>query len=1216
MRDRAVVDVAERNSQGGAELWSTGSGRAHVIAFVTNRPWELDIDALVVSVGADGLGRLAAAVQGALPQLDLEQIDLASVVPDRPMELDLGPPTSSHLRWLILASVGEVATAKGPPRPAMLRAIEIAIKASLSAADARGARRIGLPLLGTGVVGLTPRPVARVTVQAVRTWLETRKSRVESVVMFDREPAIIETLTAEWRESEPQTAQRVPNLPSLPLRPAAREILLLALSIADARGGGDATGLDVLLACLVQPEHTKLDKGELALGATAAVVRAVPESADERVAAALSAVGIDRSKVDLSGRGSIDDPRLRPIVSAAAEVASVVGATEIWSHHVAAAAIVSRPPLPRPVLGALGVDEARLRAALRDAIQQQWPDESAAPWDSVLGPVSRGTGSTEFEIATSAPPSMRSSETAAALVRDYMAGYANDAVVGEDLLGISNEVEALATLLASRALEPPLALGLFGDWGTGKTFFMTKLQDRIRNKALFERHKSEPRTKTSYCESIVQINFNAWHYVDKELWASLANAIFEGLDEAVTTKDLTAAGLETRAQKRLRLLAEQDANRRSLEDAKVAQAEAQAAVEAASARLVALDSADDELAQSVGIGDIVAGVYRVATAVPEIGAQADAIVKQVDKKINEAANALRVPAKDLRAELAAGPRGRLRVGWALVLRRPAMRLFALIAVVSLMVVGLWLWAAVGQPFLGVLAAVTSVAAVVGAAWRAATPAIRILADARREARQLIEAKRNDAKVAVEKRRRDAKQIADNVQPEIADRLTRDAELKEQLEETEPGQAMAKFIRMRRASNAYTSRLGVVAQARDDFEQLTAYLAAETTEGPVIDQTTRARLVPPVDRIMLYIDDLDRCTEKQVVDVLQAVHLLLAFKLFVVVVAVDPRWLLHSLRVQSRALDQRQDAERAAASPSSDETDTGAEWEATPMDYLEKIFQVPFALWPMDSVGFGRLITDLSKDGPAEAVAEVDGGGNGTNVAHDLGDGGTGSTPGGGERRVEPSAVPGDGGGTEVVEEPEVHVEIAATHEVDPEVLRISAAERRFMKLMHPLIVTPRSAKRFVNVYRLLKASKAREGGIDFEDERVHRPVLLLLALTTGFPDLAAPILEALYSARAASSPIWDIVESAKQDLRSHAGDARAVEQWSDLQGRLGQVSELLAQTDVDRTPPPPALDGQLLGEWALAAARYSFEASRVLLQYRATDSASNGSAEPVALAAT
>ncbi len=47
-------------------------------------------------------------------------------------------------------------------------------------------------------------------------------------------------------------------------------------------------------------------------------------------------------------------------------------------------------------------------------------------------------------------------------------------------------------------------------------------------------------------------------------------------------------------------------------------------------------------------------------------------------------------------------------------------------------------------------------------------------------------------------------------------------------------------------------------------------------------------LPELNRIVLYIDDLDRCPPKRVVEVLQAVHLLLAFELFVVVVGVDAR----------------------------------------------------------------------------------------------------------------------------------------------------------------------------------------------------------------------------------------------------------------------------------------------------------------------------------------
>ena len=46
---------------------------------------------------------------------------------------------------------------------------------------------------------------------------------------------------------------------------------------------------------------------------------------------------------------------------------------------------------------------------------------------------------------------------------------------------------------------------------------------------------------------------------------------------------------------------------------------------------------------------------------------------------------------------------------------------------------------------------------------------------------------------------------------------------------------------------------------------------------------------PLERIILYIDDLDRCPEERVVEVLEAVNLLMAFPLFIVIVGVDPRW---------------------------------------------------------------------------------------------------------------------------------------------------------------------------------------------------------------------------------------------------------------------------------------------------------------------------------------
>jgi KAP family P-loop domain len=56
---------------------------------------------------------------------------------------------------------------------------------------------------------------------------------------------------------------------------------------------------------------------------------------------------------------------------------------------------------------------------------------------------------------------------------------ADRAAAGDDLIGIRREVDAFAYLLASKAQRPPLAVGLFGDWGSGKSFFMHAVRGRI-----------------------------------------------------------------------------------------------------------------------------------------------------------------------------------------------------------------------------------------------------------------------------------------------------------------------------------------------------------------------------------------------------------------------------------------------------------------------------------------------------------------------------------------------------------------------------------------------------------------------------------------------------------------------------------------------------------------------------------------------------------------
>jgi len=119
--------------------------------------------------------------------------------------------------------------------------------------------------------------------------------------------------------------------------------------------------------------------------------------------------------------------------------------------------------------------------------------------------------------------------------------------------------------------------------------------------------------------------------------------------------------------------------------------------------------------------------------------------------------------------------------------------------------------------------------------------------------------------------RDAEEKLKNIQAELA--------------ELAPGRQLMRFLRERATGEDYRRHLGLVSLVRRDFEQLSELLTAAPSDD---------RELPKIDRIVLYIDDLDRCRADRVIEVLEAVHLLLAFPLFAVVVAVDPRWLRQSL----------------------------------------------------------------------------------------------------------------------------------------------------------------------------------------------------------------------------------------------------------------------------------------------------------------------------------
>src|SRR6266704_3413091 len=351
-----------------------------------------------------------------------------------------------------------------------------------------------------------------------------------------------------------------------------------------------------------------------------------------------------------------------------------------------------------------------------------------------------------------------------------------------------------------------------------------------------------------------------------------------------------------------------------------------------------------------------------------------------------------------------------------------------------------------------LATVLAAAVTFATLTRRVADGVRAVADLANQIRQRTQTGENDqVRVALDQVR--AAEAREQVlQAQLDQVVARAGELARELVELSPGQRLYAFIAERATSEDYRRQLGLIATIRRDFERL-----ARLQEQWRNDKDGRSPR--PIDRIVLYIDDLDRCTPRQVVEVLQAVHLLLALDLFVVIVGVDPRWLLHSLRDQYRSTLTAQPPgmwalaahEGAAAETSHGRDDTVREdaerlMLSTPHDYLEKIFNVPFVLPAMTPQGFDTMIRRLSITKAAVGHRVVVGGERQAPDDHDIG-----RPP-----RIETPSVSSDGG-TQVTPHVEEGSEIATVQHGDTVVpTPLTEPELQSLSALAPLGCSPRT----------------------------------------------------------------------------------------------------------------------------------------------------------------
>src|ERR1041384_5499761 len=96
----------------------------------------------------------------------------------------------------------------------------------------------------------------------------------------------------------------------------------------------------------------------------------------------------------------------------------------------------------------------------------------------------------------------------------------------------------------------------------------------------------------------------------------------------------------------------------------------------------------------------------------------------------------------------------------------------------------------------------------------------------------------------------------------------------------------------------------------------------TRESDPYGEKKREMFPRGIPRVVLFVDDLDRCPPSTVVQVLEAAQLLVKTELFVVVIAMDVRYITRALETQYRGILVRR------GDPSG-------------LDYIEKIIQIPY-----------------------------------------------------------------------------------------------------------------------------------------------------------------------------------------------------------------------------------------------------------------------------------
>ncbi|MDB5583790.1 MAG: family P-loop domain protein [Bradyrhizobium sp.] len=724
-------------------------------------------------------------------------------------------------------------------------------------------------------------------------------------------------------------------------------------------------------------------------------------------------------------------------------------------------------------------------------------------------------------------------------LRTFASGFSADRTDGIDALDIGPDVEAFAQLICLESARPPLSIALFGSWGSGKTFFMERLLEKVddlTNMSIRSRNENSKTGNHRIVSNVVQVRFNAWHYSDANLWASLTAEFFDQLRAGGAGKKHTARyeSLVELVGHHVRNL-EADALSKS-DEATSADRQLQRAEEDAKEARVQLSSVEEKsLAHAAG-KTLSEAFEKNRPALKELGRQVymDDLAADLEKFASAAREVATVHGK-LKLVARVLKSGTLTTWLALLGLVLLLVVSATFVFSDLTLLALW----IGQ--LRQWSLWSALTAFVVAFWNGYRLIKPVLNGASAFSKNVLESKQQlnaalvakEAEVAVQRRR-------SAVARGRVDNALKDLRRYGGTANVSAPEAVLRYLLYDAVEGSnFEESLGIISRARRSFEKLDEIILrarGKVSDGePVTAGQTPLSSVAVPDRIILYIDDLDRCTHKQVYEVLQAVHLLLALESFVVIVGVDIRWIEGAIANHFEA-DLGGEVE-APTSGESKTQDLRSMRRARAFEYLEKIFQIPFWLRTINSGRGGtysKLMTQLLAENKPQNGSES----SGTIPTESA------------EKLVSAQAERGELSGSTTADE-------AASVVLRDTLVRVTLTPEEYDFIQTPEIgrlvgKSPRAVKRFVNIYRILRARRGGKSLVQLSGADGQPPlfpvILLLLAIDVGQTSESARSFRRLIEGRDEQtfSEAIGVSETFAKEIKSIEGLDEAIKLASSL----------------------------------------------------------------------